>query len=139
MKKTIISGTVVLAILAAIGGGLLITNPVSANSGQIGDWGGFNRPPWTEEKIEEIESNWEEKRPKMHTKWREINAALEAGDYEAWLEAVEPGSSMSDEITEENFPLFVEAHQKMWEAREIMEELGIEKDGFRKFRHKRRR
>lgn len=57
-----------------------------------------------------------------------VMAAIENGDYNAWLEAVENvnlGVKFTELITEENFSKFVEMHQLMQEAQEIREELGI--------------
>lgn len=56
-----------------------------------------------------------------------VLAALEAGDYSAWLEVVGEDCPLTDKITEDNFFKLVEAHNLMQEAREIMEELGITK------------
>lgn len=55
--------------------------------------------------------------------------AMDAGDYMAWLEAVE-GSPIAEKISEENFSKLVEAHNLMQAgdfegAREIREELGL--------------
>ena len=46
----------------------------------------------------------------------EIRQAIEAGDYDAWKEAV------SAKLTEENFNKLVERHQAMSEKREMMQE-----------------
>jgi len=60
-----------------------------------------------------------------------VQAALQNGDYDAFLEAVE-GSPLSNTVdTPEEFALFTEAHDlreagDKQAAREIMEELGFE-------------
>lgn len=56
-----------------------------------------------------------------------IKVALEAGDYNAWLEAVGEDSPLAGKINEDNFSRLVEAHNLMEQAREIFEELGIKK------------
>jgi len=69
-----------------------------------------------------------------HEEMREkMDAALEAGDYEAYSELV-AGSRMADKVTEEIFDKLVEAHDlrqdgDMEGAREIMNELGFDKGG----------
>lgn len=55
--------------------------------------------------------------------------ALEAGDYEAWLEATE-GKGPAEKVTEETFSKLVEAHNLMKAgdkegSKEIMKELGL--------------
>lgn len=60
-----------------------------------------------------------------------IDEAVESGDYEAFLKAIE-GSPLADIVTsQDDFKLFAQAHElhedgKHQEAREIMEELGFE-------------
>jgi nucleotide-binding universal stress UspA family protein len=75
-----------------------------------------------------------EKRAQMQKKRAAVEAAIEAGDYEAWVSAIEgsPGAErLAEVITEDNFGTFAEIHQarqdKDWEkAKELAEELGIE-------------
>lgn len=58
-----------------------------------------------------------------------IDEALAAGDYDAFLVAIE-GSPLAETIdTEAKFERFKEAHELMAEAKGIMEELGIERGG----------
>lgn len=71
--------------------------------------------------IEELKAKMEEHRQK-------VEQAIENNDYQAWKQAVtEHGlkDPMSEKITEENFPKFVEMHKHMKEAEKIAEELGI--------------
>ncbi|MBN2142030.1 hypothetical protein JW711_01750 [Candidatus Woesearchaeota archaeon] len=83
-----------------------------------GNWTGMN---WTD----------------MQAHQEAVEAALEAGDYDAWLEAVQD-TPWSDEVTsvinEDNFDRLVEmynlrqdAKDLIGEARDIAEELGIER------------
>lgn len=56
-----------------------------------------------------------------------VDEAVEAGDYEAFKDAIQD-SPLADIITSEaDFELFVEAHEHREAARAIMEELGLEK------------
>ncbi len=50
-----------------------------------------------------------------------VDAAIEAGDYGAWVEAV-GDRPMVDDITAENFPRFVEMHKLMAQAHELMQQ-----------------
>src|SRR3989338_11147004 len=43
----------------------------------------------------------------------QMQAALESGDYAAWLEAVGKDSPLAEKITAENFAKFAEMHQAM--------------------------
>lgn len=85
----------------------------------------------------------EETMQELHQKMRTIrddarevtHAALEGGDYEAFVEAI-AGSPLADVITSEaDFEKFVEAHELRQDgdfesAQEIMDELGVEGRGF---------
>lgn len=66
-----------------------------------------------------------------HQAVQAVKDAIEAGDYEAWLEATE-GRKFAGKITEEDFLQIVEAHNLMQAgdkegAKEIMKELGIKR------------
>ena len=62
-----------------------------------------------------------------------VKQAIEAGDYQGWLQAqteLEKSRSITAVITEENFPTFAAMHQAMKDgdfetARELAEELGL--------------
>ena len=58
------------------------------------------------------------------------DAAIEAGDYNAWLEAVGEGCPMAQSVNADNFSKFSEAHKLMNQAHDIFAELGIERGGF---------
>ncbi len=55
-----------------------------------------------------------------------VQAAIEAGDYQAWQTAV-GDAPIGQKITADNFSRFVEAHQLMSQARAIFDELGIDR------------
>ena len=97
---------------------------------------GFKMHKWqnlSEEEQADLKAQWEAKRTDMEAKKEAVKAAIEAGDYDAWVEAVGEDCPMLDKINEDNFSRFVEAHNYMEQARVIFEELGIKKDGFGKF------
>jgi len=63
-----------------------------------------------------------------------VNKALENGDYNAWKSAAGEDNPVTKEVTEDEFPRLIEAHdllqegeQKFKESRQIMEELGVKK------------
>lgn len=80
----------------------------------------------SEEEREVRLGEMEEGRGQASERREKVKAALEAEDYEAWVNAIEEDNSLVENITEENFPRFVEAHELRQEAGEIMEELGVE-------------
>ena len=54
-----------------------------------------------------------------------VQAALKAGDYNAWVQAVGTSSPMLTKINKDNFAKFVQAHELRLQADAIMTELGI--------------
>lgn len=90
-----------------------------------------------------------EKRAAMQEANEKIQQALEAGDHDAWVEAVSTSgrnSRMAETITEENFETYVKLHEarqnQEWETvKQLSEELGLEnlegRKGFKRgmFRH----
>lgn len=54
----------------------------------------------------------------------EIEAVMDSGDYDAWIDLmIDMGrDEVIDEVTEDEFPQLLEAHELMGEARELMEE-----------------
>ncbi len=54
-----------------------------------------------------------------------VAAAIQANDYNAWVQAVGANSPMLTKINADNFPKFVQAHQLRKQADAIMTELGL--------------
>jgi len=109
MKKS--KGYLVIAITAVITTGVVVGG-VSYARGELGKMGIPHHP-------EEHQA---------------VEEAIANNDYEAWLAAVGEENKLIEIITEENFPLLVEIYNlkqegKYEEAREIWQELGIEKAG----------
>jgi hypothetical protein len=74
----------------------------------------------TEERFQELVERFH-----LH---EDVEAAIDAGDYEAWLaahEAMGGNSKMTELISEEDFPRFQELHQLREQVRGIEEELEI--------------
>lgn len=61
-------------------------------------------------------------------KQQAIQEAILNNDYEAWKELI-GDAPITEKINEENFARFSEAHQLIDQAKNIFEELGIEKQG----------
>lgn len=114
MNKNILLGLTSLGTLVALG---LVISSVSlaAEDTTARKFGRGNFDP----------AQMEELRAEMEAKHQVVEAALESGDYSAWLAAIPENSPMAENITEANFPRLVEAHRLMAEARSIMEELGL--------------
>jgi hypothetical protein len=91
------------------------------------------KPEPSEERIAQME----EMRAEKEAHRAEMDALLDAGDYDAWAEYVtegERGGKILEVINEDNFDEFVEAHELMEigrgymeDAKELFEELGLEK------------
>ncbi len=68
----------------------------------------------------------------------EVEAAIEAGDYEAWVSAMGDcprSQEMTKAITSENFPTFIKMHEALQNgdltsAQTLREELGLPVRGF---------
>ena len=54
-----------------------------------------------------------------------VDSALQAGDYNAWVQAVGTSSPILTKINATNFPKFVQAYQLRKQADAIMAELGL--------------
>lgn len=125
MKKQdfFIKGAAALVALVAIAG--IATTSFASNGNGMSD--SENPRGWGQKMsgmTEEERSDWREDMEARRTEARE---ALEAGDYDAWSEAVGDNCPMAGQINEENFSQFKEAHNLRGQARGMMEELGVER------------
>lgn len=134
MKKNnlIISGTAALVALTAVGGmafsSFAASNSVVTDGSTTGSTRGlFAGKQLSDEDRAAFELKMEERRSEMDAKRTAVKAALDAGDYNAWVAAEGEDNPILEKINTDNFARFVEAHKLMDEARIIMEELGIEK------------
>jgi hypothetical protein len=134
MKKQdfLIKGAAALVALVAVAG--IAGTSFAFNGAGDGPPDGVNPPAWgqkmsgmTEEARAEWRENREERRAEAEQRREAVISALEAGDYDAWLEEVGESHPMAEKINEDNFSRLVEAHEIRQEARSIMEELGIER------------
>lgn len=67
----------------------------------------------------------QEQKDEWAAQYEQMQAAMDAGDYDAWRALVPENSPLGDVITAENFDRFIEMHQLMNEAHDIAEELGL--------------
>ncbi len=124
MKKSyIISGVVALTILATatVAIPIVLATDSSDSKGFFGrSRGHFSQGLTEEQKIE------------MQTKMDAVKAALEAGDYNAWVAAeksINENSPVLEKINADNFASYVNAWSLRQQAGDIMEGLGLGKGG----------
>lgn len=84
----------------------------------------------TDEEREEWEAEREVRQAERDVQREAIEAALEDGDYNSWVEAVGEDCLMLEKINKDNFSQYVKAHNLQEQAREIMTDLGIDRGGF---------
>lgn len=60
-------------------------------------------------------------------KYDAVQKAINANDYNAWLDAVGKDSPIAKQITSDKFATFIEAHKLMNQAQEKFKSIGLEK------------
>ena len=126
-KSNIIKGVLFFSVLTLISGSIFMAQAASNGSFQKK----FNRgQEMSAEQKATFEAQHAERQATMELRQEAVQKALDNNDYQAWLAAVGTDNPMTEKITESNFARFVEAHQLMKQAADIMTELGIEKGGF---------
>lgn len=80
----------------------------------------------SEEDKAKLEADREARQQAAESRRAEVDAAISANDYQAWVAAVGADSPMAQKVTAANFSRFSEAHKLMAQAREIMAEIGLE-------------
>lgn len=121
MKKSyIISGVAALIIFAAAASAVSIA---SAAGNANGNFGGFwkNRGQNANLTAEQKTA----KQAEAQTKVDAVRAALNAGDYNAWVKAVGENAPILKQINVANFNRFVEAYKLEQQADAIRQELGV--------------
>jgi hypothetical protein len=129
-KDNLIKGAAVLGTLALMAGGVVAADAAINN---------YNKPNFdharqgmaglNEQDRDSLIAERESHQAEMEVKRTETQAAISAGDYNAWLEAEGDNSPIIDKINQDNFVKFAKAHELMGEARAIFEELGLEGAG----------
>jgi hypothetical protein len=109
-RKQIISlGAVAVVLVAVIG--LSMASYAAQDDGFKQE----NHPRFNSEE-------WQERKVEMEAKREVVIAAVESGDYQAWLAAVGADSKLAEIVSEDEFPRLLEAHNLMQQARENMEQ-----------------
>lgn len=112
--------------------GLLVTTLTVSTITFAGEGFGKKFENLSPEKQAQIQA----KKDAFQQKHEELNVIIEEEDFDAWAELMASQGKDEEFITEENFAKYIEMHQlieegkeKFEQAREIAEELGIEKTG----------
>jgi hypothetical protein len=146
-KDNLLKGAAVLGALALMAGGVVAadaavnnatdttatTNTNTTWEGRGGNGGrGFENSLnglTAEEKaakIAEMEANRTANQATREAKQTAVEAAITAGDYDAWVTAEGTNSPVVSKVTKDNFPKFVEAHNLMTQAHTILAGIGLE-------------
>ncbi len=144
-KDSLLKGAAVFGALALMAGGMLaadaavnnsVTSSSSSNANSNSNWegrgnrGGGNMAGLTDEekaaKIAEREANRTANQAAMETRRTAVEAALSAGDYDAWVAAEGSDSPIVTKVTKDNFAQFVQAHNLMEQARTILSGIGLD-------------
>lgn len=132
-KKILASGLIMIVAAAALI--TLAQTSYAANSetsstnasntaSQLKKHGKFGRMgDWLNKKGDKVTN--EAREAERVKKQAAVQAALKAGDYNAWVQAVGTTSPMLTKINKDNFAKFVQAHELRLQADAIMTELGI--------------
>lgn len=162
MKKAPIFGVISLLLIGLVAAGALAmpfggfgkigfgSNDAMSQAMQAGNYEDYMtalednwktyKAEMTEEKFNQLaerHSQMADRRAAMQESHEQIQQAIEAGNYEAWAEAISTSgrnSRMAELITEENFNTYSKLHQARqnqdWEsAKQLSEELGLEEQG----------
>lgn len=85
----------------------------------------------------ELEQKMAARKAAMETAQAEINKAIEAGDYDAWVKAVGTGNYLTKTITKDNFSKYQEIYNLHQQIKNLqdqvdqkMTDLGLDKGGF---------
>ena len=131
MKKsnTIIAGSAALVALVAVTGLVVTSFAASGSETEYMPKRFFSRQLSDEER-DEWRAKMENRRVEFIERREAVKNALDAADYTAFVQAIgDTDCHLSGKINESNFSRLVEAHQLREQARNIMEELGIEREG----------
>jgi len=136
-KKILVKNTLVLSAAAVLIGGVLVAQAATNDSTVVGQF--FHRGSasgqeqkgqgWqnlSEEDKAKLEADREVRQQEAESRRAEVDAAINANDYQAWVTAVGADSPMAQKVTAANFSRFSEAHKLMTQARDIMSEIGLE-------------
>jgi hypothetical protein len=120
----------VFALLAVVGGGIVsasaATNSTTGKSGFhfLNFFQGKNKTMTADQKAA-LDAKMKAAEEAQVTKQTAIDAAISAGDYNAWVKAVGDKSPLLKKITASNFSQYVQAENLMKQAAAIYQQLGI--------------
>ncbi|NCT55114.1 hypothetical protein GW758_04145 [Candidatus Falkowbacteria bacterium] len=130
-NKKLMNTVIALSALALIGGGIIASQAASdnmfeASNGKAmrGEARGFEN--LSEEERVVMEAQRESRQAEMQADFEAVEVALAANDYNAWKDAIGENNPFAEKVTADNFTKFVEAHNLMDDAREILKSIGIE-------------
>jgi hypothetical protein len=138
-KTNLIRGIMAFSVLALLGGGIVTAKAATngfayqfanTNGDQAVNLRNRGRAPL--ELTAEQKATMEARMASREAEMQAISAALQAGDYNAWLTAVKAENEncpLLETINATNFGRYAEAHKLHLQAQTIMEELGIERPG----------
>ncbi|MBN2854548.1 hypothetical protein JXK06_03405 [Patescibacteria group bacterium] len=138
-NKKLMNTVIALSALALIGGGIIASQAASDASfearagdfmrgenqmGVRGEARGFEN--LSEEQKLELEEQRASRQAEMQADFEAVEAAILANDYNAWKNAIGENNPFAEKVTADNFAKFIEAHNLMNEAKEILKGIGIE-------------
>lgn len=129
-RKNIILVVSAFALLAVIGGGTM--SALAATDSTVGRGGfhlfGFmNKKNLTDEEKSALDAKMKASQADRAAKQAAIEAAIAAGDYNAWAKAVGENCPLLKNVTVDNFSKYVQAEKLMKQAGDIYKEIGINK------------
>ena len=129
MKKSsiVISSAAALVAVIAVSGIAFSSFAADSDTGDTELKRPFFMHGLSDETREQIKVDKEIWMAEREAKREEVRAALETGDYNAWVQAVGEDAPVLEKINADNFSRFVEAHELREQAGSIMEELGFER------------
>lgn len=133
-NNLVISSAAALVALVAVTGLAISTfaaEPTSTDTNSTVTQKGFFGRNLTDEQRADLQSERDVRRAQRQAEMEAVRAAIEAGDYNAWKNAVDTDAPILTKINESNFSRLVEMHNLKDQANDIREELGIERGDMR--------
>jgi hypothetical protein len=128
-RKNIILAISTLALLAVVGGGIAsasaATNSTTGKSG-FHPFSFMNKKNLTDEEKAALDVKMKAAQEAQTAKQAAIEAAIDSGDYNAWVKAVGENCPLLKKVTADNFSKYVQAENLIKQAKEIYKEIGID-------------
>lgn len=126
-RKIAILSLAVLTVLAVTAGTVSAASNNTSNKTKVAT-SAKARPTLTTEQKAAMEA----KQAEMKVKFEAVQAAITAGDYQAWVtaqKALDENCPILSKITADNFSRYIESYKLRQQAEAIDKELGIERGG----------